>query len=233
MILGMTRRKVKISTAIACLVLPCAAGIEPTPLLARAINAFSLAHQSTPELQVRVYSFPGLSPWMLAAAEVEARRLLLPASVEFQWVDCASRLVISVCGSPQGPADLIVRVLAKALPNVSTAALGITDSSDRCAAAFIFYDRIVALRTHSRLLPVMLGRVIAHEIIHLLLPGESHAEMGLMRGHWDDGDLRIANSTFLGLPGKLVQLMRMEAVRRGLAAAAPLQDQNKVNSTLD
>jgi hypothetical protein len=123
------------------------------------------------------------------------------------------------CMSPQLPTDLIVRILPKALPNASGSALGITDSSDRDDAAFIFYDRIVALRTHTTFLPAVLGRVIAHEIIHLLLPEQEHSELGLMRGQWALEDLRLTSSTCLGLPRKSVQLMEKEALRRVLSPA--------------
>jgi hypothetical protein len=133
--------------------------------------------------------------------------MLRPVSIELKWIDCTSWVLPAACMSPQLPKDLIVRILPKALPKVSTAALGITDSSDRYAAAFVFYERVVALRTHTRILPVMLGRVIAHEISHLLLPQQDHSELGLMRGQWASDDLRITSSTCIGLPAKSVQFM--------------------------
>src|SRR5690242_8152099 len=127
----------------------------------------SLALQSTPTLNVFVYSFAGLSPWVLEGAESEAARMLRPVGVALVWVNCTSQVLSAGCMSSHSPADLIVRFLPKALPQATTAALGIADSSDDYAAGFIFYDRMLALRTQTRLLAPMLGRVMAHEIIHL------------------------------------------------------------------
>jgi hypothetical protein len=109
---------------------------------------------------------------------------------------------------------LIIRFLPKALPQASATALGISGSSADYATAFIFYERILAQRTHTHLLPAMLGRVLAHEITHLLLPQEDHSEFGLMRGHWSADDLRVTSAASLGLPARSVQFMYREALRR-------------------
>src|SRR5579884_3803864 len=143
-----------------------------------------LAFQSTPRLNVFVYGSPKLSVAVLERAESEASRILHPAHIELRWIDCASRRLAAACEPPQAATDLIIRLLPKALPQASGSALGIAGSSAGYATAFIFYDRVLALRTPTRLLPDMLGRVLAHEITHLLLPHEDHSEFGLMRGQW-------------------------------------------------
>jgi hypothetical protein len=216
MIHGMVCHEKSLSVAISVLV--SLAPFLNASLIAKPAPEFSLGLQSTPELTVRVFSFPGLSPWMLQAAEAEATRVLHSVPVELNWIDCISRVLPAACMSPQLATDLIVRFVAKALPNVSPTALGITDSSDSHAAAFIFFDRIVALRTHTRLVPAMLGRVMAHEITHLLLPQQGHSDLGLMRRQWTTEDLRITSSTCLGLPTRSLQFMQKEAQRRVLNA---------------
>jgi hypothetical protein len=138
--------------------------------------------------------------------------------VELTWVNCTSQVLSAVCISSHSPADLIVRFLARALPRASTTALGIADSSDDYAAGFIFYDRVLALRTHTRPLAPMLGRVMAHEITHLLLPQQHHSELGLMRGQWSADDLRITSSACLGSSITSIRLMQKEALRRVLSA---------------
>jgi hypothetical protein len=200
MISGMTRRN---NTASAVLYLICIAG--------------SLTAQ-TPELNIRVYGFHGLSLEALPEAYTEAERLLSPSAIRLKWIDCTSPTLSAECASPQLPADLTVRIVAGALPPASARALGLAAWSGDLAAAFIFYDRVAALRTSTRFVPTILGRVMAHEITHLLLGSESHSEVGLMRGQWNADDLRTVNSAWLGLPLRSAQFMQKEARRRMLIA---------------
>jgi len=186
----------------------------PASCIARAASGSSAGHQPAAKLNVRVYGFQGLSAWTLQGAETEAARVLRPVNIELTWVDCDAHVPAASCVSPQGSDDLIVRFVAKALPVASDHALGITGSSGDAAVAFIFYDRVAAFRTHTRNLPAMLGRVVAHEITHLLLPQQGHSGMGLMRGEWAADDLQIASTKCLGLSATSVQFMQKEALRR-------------------
>jgi hypothetical protein len=182
------------------------------------IASQSAGYKSTPQLNVRVYSFAGLGPGLVQAAEVEATRLLRDVPLNLDWVNCTSRAVSPACMTDPLPTDLVVRVLAKALPQSSASALGIAGTNGGEAAAFIFYDRMVSLRTQARSLPSIVGRVLAHEITHLLLPRESHSELGLMRGHWTADDLRTISSGCTGLSATSAKLMQNEALRRVISA---------------
>jgi hypothetical protein len=188
-----------------------------------------LALQSTPKLNVFVYGFLGLSPSVIQGAETEAARMLGRVPIELKWIDCTSRVLPESCWSPQVPTDLIIRFLPKALPQASARALGIAGSSADYATAFIFYDRILALRTHMHLLPAMLGRVLAHEITHLLLPEEDHAGFGLMRGQWSADDLLFTSAACLGLSGRSIQFMHREALRRMGTANGALKSDRAEN----
>ena len=57
--------------------------------------------QATPTLEVFVYSLPGLSPWVLQAAEAEAGRLLRPASIRLNWINCVVDMVAPPCFSAE------------------------------------------------------------------------------------------------------------------------------------
>src|SRR5579872_5407965 len=83
---------------------------------------------STPRLTVRVYTFAGLSSWLVEESEVQAARLLRNVPIHLNWVNCTTRSVPAACMSNLAPTDLIVRVLAKALPQASGTALGIAGS---------------------------------------------------------------------------------------------------------
>jgi hypothetical protein len=191
---------------------------ESEPLAAATATESPLANQSTPGLKVRVYGFPGLSPTVLREAYTEASRMLRPMPIDLEWVDCDSQVLSIECKSPQLLTDLTVHVVAKARPPATASALGLTAWSGGDGAAFVFYDRVIAMRTHTILLSSILGRVMAHEITHLLLPQQDHSEVGLMRAQWTSDDLRIASSARLELPASSAQLMRQEALRRVLGA---------------
>jgi predicted Zn-dependent protease len=79
-------------------------------------------------------------------------------------------------------------------------------------------DRAIALRTHTRLLPSIIRRVMAHEIAHVLLPHQKHSDLGLTRGQWSADDLAMTNAACLGLSAQSVQFMQKEAFRRMLSA---------------
>jgi hypothetical protein len=179
---------------------------------------FPLGNQSTPELNIRVYGFPGLSGWVLRAAYTEAERLLSPVSIDLKWVECTPPLLSTSCTPPRLPTDLTVRVMARALSPASANALGMTAWSNNDAAAFVFYDRVLAQQPDTNLLPFFLGRVMAHEIAHLLLPQHEHSDFGLMRARWGADDLRFTSLACLALPSRFVQLMQKEARRRVLIA---------------
>jgi hypothetical protein len=47
--------------------------------------------------------------------------------------------------------------------------------------AWVFWDRIEALKDHSESIRIVLGDVMAHELGHLMLPSPSHSGDGIMR----------------------------------------------------
>jgi hypothetical protein len=52
---------------------------------------------------------------------------------------------------------------------------------------YVFYDRVKQLaRTRQLPLGTILGRVLAHEVGHHVLPGQGHARWGIMRDIVDD-----------------------------------------------
>jgi hypothetical protein len=178
------------------------------------VNAGTLALQSTPTLNVLVSSFRGLPSWVLEGAEAEASRIFQPARISLKWIDCASGTAPIPCESLQTDGDLVIHFVPRALPLASATALAMTLRSPNHGAAFIFYDRIIALQTSASLLQTMLGRVVAHEITHLLVPEEEHSSSGLMRTHWKPDDLRFTTMGCGTLSARSMQLLQGEARRR-------------------
>lgn len=211
----MKRPETSLYAAISLVFIFASFASGPTGLAAHG-NDLSLAEQSTPKVRVLVYGFPGLGPYTMQGAETEATRIFRAAGIEVVWIDC-TRDTGPVCTKvPAAATDLIVRILPKALPWTNSDVLGVAGPTGICPAAFLFFDRISALRTHTRRIPVMLGRVMVHEATHLLLPEEGHSISGLMKGQMSSDDLGLTGNAFLGLSRHAQDRLREEVLlRRG------------------
>lgn len=177
--------------------------------------AAAAANDVVPRLTVHVYGFAGLSPWLLASAEVEAARMLRSVPIELDWRHCTAP---GACPPALAATAVSVRILEKALPSATSFALGTVAWSGDEGCAFIFFDRVQALRSHVRLPAHILGRTMAHEIGHLLMPRDRHSGIGLMRAEWTASDLKFNSTTVLGLPAHLIRRIRSGVAGRMQAA---------------
>jgi hypothetical protein len=169
------------------------------------------------ELTVRVYSLSEISPWLLSAAETEAAHMLRWVHVNLTWVNCRPPMPAGPCFSPASATDLTVRILAKALPQANSRVVGMASGPASSRAVFLFYDRIASLRAFNNILPDILGRVMAHELLHLLVPAEGHTDAGLMTAQWSAAYLERRNSNRLGLSEHLIKQVQA-SVRQRMAA---------------
>ena len=197
--------------------LACAAWLGNYP--AHAGTSQTSERAATPRLTVRIYGFPELPMSLIKEAAAEARRMLEGTKIQFTWLDCVRPELAESCMGPGVLTDLDVRIIPTALPQATEAALGFTAvESETSAAAFIFYDRVSALQSRTRPPATVLGRVLAHEIGHMLLPAGGHCDVGLMRGQWSAADLAVTSLATLGIPKRSMQSMRREAFLRMLLA---------------
>lgn len=178
--------------------------------------------RDSPRLTIRVYRIASLSSWTLTSAEAEAARTLRSTHLRLTWINCPSAANSGSCSIPEGPTDLILRVLATALPQAPADVLGTMAMSPYGNCAFVFYDRIVACRTYRAWTYQVLGRAMAHEMVHLLLPGSGHSASGLMRATWSTEDLQVGNHSCMGLSTRSIELIREEALRKMRATKTPL-----------
>lgn len=159
-----------------------------------------------------VSNYAALQPGELAAVEREAARIYEAIRVRIRWVpDPEPRPDPDPCGFP-----LRVLLLSRAmeLQFSRTQALGdtvfgfITRETRR---AYILTHRHLDLaRRYSDDFRRLLGQTIAHEVGHLLLPTDSHANRGIMQAHF--GVRAYSASYFTAEQGV--------AIRARLAAAA-------------
>ena len=144
-------------------------------------------------LIVRIYNSAGTSRGQIDVARGVADRILRDAAVQIGWRDCAIDRSASVdyCDDALGPLEVVVRLVRTAKrPSATDTALGfsyIDTATGTGTLATVFVDRIGASAGRVRGdVATILGRVIAHEIGHLLVGTTSHASHGIMRGHWPD-----------------------------------------------
>src|SRR5262245_20582194 len=155
---------------------PCDA-VAATERLSVVVNIDDRAHVPAPDL---------------ARAKVEVERVFQAARVEIAWVE--GRLpAASGSHAVAGPSRPLSVTLANNLEarthGATGCALGLV--VPELTSAYVFYNRIIETSLlHPIDVRVVLGRVIAHEIGHLLLQPVNHSRYGIMRA---DLDLGFAN----------------------------------------
>jgi hypothetical protein len=149
---------------------------------------------------IRTYNNFGVSPEDLAGARPHVEAVFRNAGVEVAWLDCwyRDKEVVAAadrCRQPLEANDVILRLqAANPLPGRRYVSLGfalvnVADSVPFLATVFADLVRSVARDAHLDYRR-LLGRAIAHEIGHLLLDDNRHAETGLMRAGWSNAELR-------------------------------------------
>jgi hypothetical protein len=159
-----------------------------TLLWTACLNA-CLLHAKTPQLApsftVKVYDFAGVPGGTLAQAKRTAASIFHEAGVQLLWIDClVSDQKISqlqVCTSIENASTATVKLL----PRVMAERSGIPRTKFGAALphnrVFILFDRIHEITRDTGFSRArVLGHVMAHELGHVLLPGEVHSPHGIM-----------------------------------------------------
>lgn len=116
-------------------------------------------------------------------AEARASRIFEAIGVSIRWVNDDAKC--RVCDRHDA-FEIEVTVLSTgatagllAKTSVPRDALGV--AMVRTARVYVFSERIREVARSLRNVPVVFGRVLAHEIGHLVLPAAGHTETGIMR----------------------------------------------------
>jgi hypothetical protein len=145
-------------------------------------------------LCIRIYDTAGTAIGDRARVLKSASDILAGADVKVDWRDCSPRAARPhpACQESPKAGELVVRLVR--LPDSGgTRALGeafIDSVTGQGVLATVFIDRIEQFAAQAKADAVtIVGRVLAHEIGHLLLGTTSHAAAGLMRESWSTKDL--------------------------------------------
>lgn len=164
--------------------------------LTTAIRAGAVTHVT---LTVRLYNTAHVPVPELVAARETATGILADGGLDVRVRHCGSSIspVIPAdpCAEPLQPTEVVVRVIDA--PAFNTAlnpdTYGVTyvvEERNRGWLATVFADRIDHAAARGGVpAGTLLGRVMAHEIGHLLLGSGYHGRAGLMRAEWPDAAL--------------------------------------------
>ena len=144
-------------------------------------------------LTVRVYQKAGLPPALEQRALAEAETVLRAGLVDVRWHDCAGPESSPICTVPPGPSELLLVVRAGPPCQDTAAALGEAVVVRRAGGvlATVNVNCVTWLATAARTdVAVLLGRVVAHELGHLMMRTSSHTRRGLMRAYWTPQEVR-------------------------------------------
>lgn len=156
--------------------------------------ALTAADAPRTAITVRIYQSAGLSSALEERALAEAEALLGTAGVDVSWRRCTSGQA-AACEPPLGPSELMVRMIRTGAPwRGVSATLGeahVDRQTGDGVVATVHVNRVVRLADEAGTdSGVLLGRVTAHELGHLLMRGERHSLAGLMRPSWTLAEVR-------------------------------------------
>jgi hypothetical protein len=161
-----------------------ALAVSATLLTARAATAAGASERAT--IVLHVDDFSGLLPVDVDAAASVTRRVFAGTGIRTIWAYGRNRRL-----RIEGAVHLRVVVLSKEMAEQKIATDGVPDNvlgqaAKACGRAYIFSHRIAALAARNeRPIGDLLGRIIAHEVGHLLLPEKSHSAIGIMSSSLD------------------------------------------------
>jgi hypothetical protein len=155
------------------------------------------------EIDVHIYNYSAVSNETLARGEHVAEEIFHPAGIKIVWLDCpvtrqdAARN--RTCSLPGARPKLELHVLTDSMSDsVGTGKDTFGSAVVPGNPAFAVVAYVYAGRAHRlaerREFDVILGRVIAHELGHLLLGNNSHSSVGIMKARWTPRDLDPASA---------------------------------------
>lgn len=179
---------------------PCFANAEPAPTVT-----------------IRVYNYVKAPPAILAAAEIEAGKILTSAGLHTVWMDCLSKQLtveLQEFCQPNWTADA---PSIRLLPGHNTTQFQESEFGYASIPLYatINYDHVTRRAHRDNLqddLSIILGCVIAHELGHLLLRHPGHSSAGIMQPQWGYAQIRQALTGHLRFTAEQSKAIQERAV---------------------
>jgi hypothetical protein len=170
------------------------------------------------KIEIHVYNYSAVSAETLSRAELENVRIFEQIGIAIIWLVCplitSQEVRDEGCALPDAPTKLTVRLFSNSVanrgrlgPDVFGYALLPGDEGFGLAAN-VYADRIQKPPDEGECAEVILGRVIAHELGHLLLGKHAHSTAGIMHTPWRIEDLELHRGgmmLFLAGEGKKIR----------------------------
>ena len=187
------------------------------------------AQSEAPAVRIRILDYAPIANDVIAQAQQRVTDIYESIGVQLRWQATVRPLDPSSSGADTltEAAEFVLIVLS---PNMSrrmkiaphAVGMAIVPPQGGGRIAYVLFDRVtqVARAARSEVTDV-LGRVMAHEIGHLMLPDGSHSGSGLMRAGWNIKELhRPPDSAFE------FTISQGETIRRRLRRSAPVSSAN-------
>jgi hypothetical protein len=167
-------------------------------------------------LTVRLYDFAGVPAGILASAKRVSVQIFHEAGIELSWVSCPT----SEGALKKSPAEFAACMQALFAPVVR---IGVESNVGRLLPAdsivagaamgelvSVSYDRVERIHAKDQDIEksTILGHVLAHELGHVLLGGNSHSSGGIMTARLQLRELRFAERGKLLFSGPEAAQMR-------------------------
>ena len=172
---------------------------------------------------IRSYNNFGVPAADLAAAREHASAIVQDAGVNIVWIDCwvghgPKADEPARCQEPVG-GDIVLRLQKTNSTDKSRfVSMGFSLVGTPGAAPFlatVYVDRTESVARSAGIdARRVLGLAIAHEVGHVLLNNNSHAESGLMRADWSQHQLRRTDAASWNFLDNEAEQVRSAAVAR-------------------
>jgi hypothetical protein len=203
------------------------------PVLIPAGPAEVSSTTSRSQLTIRILDLAQVGGETLNRAKAVVEGSFKPMGIQLTWLHCAVGEAPEgvACSAPVEPNDISLRILqrnrksfSKTRHSMAGVAIPLGSGGSK-GIIYVFFDRILEVKENQKIpMELALGVAIAHEIGHLLLPGQRHAQAGIMRGKLESKDWQLASQGRLSFTAR-----QREIIMAGMQTPNPGQNTNSDN----